>query len=195
MFHGNNLHHVWELDTISLTQWNVSVRVCVCNDLYWFICISVRYSISSKIYVHIWKSLNSCTPSTVNSELKQESRLSSLSALKTANISLSIYICVWDLASVRAPTPWVTAELHGECVSCTPPLLTDGSHWQSRWRLRPRDPQPRLMTQAADRSGRGLSGEAAGQLVCMSIFMEYAFMLAHKSWARSPSIYTHSLHL
>lgn len=29
--------------------------------------------------------------------------------------------------------------------------------------------------------GRGPSGEAAMQLVCMSKFMEYAFMLAHKS--------------
>lgn len=29
--------------------------------------------------------------------------------------------------------------------------------------------------------GRGSSGEAARQLVCMSMFMEYAFMLAYKS--------------
>lgn len=46
------------------------------------------------------------------------------------------------------------------CV-CTLPLLTDRSRWQSRWGLRPCDPQARLrtnMTQAADRRGGGLSG-------------------------------------
>lgn len=52
---------------------------------------------------------------------KQESRLSSVSALKTASISisLSIYICVWELASVSAWPPECTLspDLYGESVS------------------------------------------------------------------------------
>lgn len=59
------------------------------------------------------------------------------------------------------------------CV-CTLPLLTDRSHWQSRWRLRPCDPQPRLrtnMTQAAYRRGGGrLERQPSSWCVCQCLW-------------------------
>lgn len=74
------------------------------------------------------------------------------------------------------------------CV-CARPQLSDRSHWPSRWRLQPCDPQSRTR----DRHDTGpvtkggpvwRDSQAAG--VCVSMFMEYAFMPARKSWARSP---------
>lgn len=117
------------------------------------------------------------------------SRLSSLSALKTANIPLSIYTCVWDLTSAWALTPGVTAELHSGCVSAHCHCWQTGHTGRagggcSHAILRPDSGQTwhRPLTGGEG----GPSGAAARQLVCMSMFMEYAFMLAHKSWTCSP---------
>lgn len=142
-----------------------------------------------KIYVHIWKRLNACMLCTV---IQLSSRsLKTVKFVSAENCKYTtkyIHMCVRPHVGL-SPNPrsdgWAPQWM---CV-CTLPLLTDRSHWQSRWRLQPCDPQARLrtnMTQAAYRRGGGPSGAAAGQLVCMSMFMEYAFMLAHKSWTCSP---------
>lgn len=129
--------------------------------------------LESRIYVHIWKSLNACMLCNVNTALKQQSRLSTLSALKTANIPPSICVCERPHIGL-SPNPlsdgWAPQWM---CV-CTLPLLTDRSHWQSRWRLRPCDPQPRLrtnMTQAAYWRGGGcLERRPCSWCVCQCLW-------------------------
>lgn len=83
------------------------IQIYLFVDVMIFFGISVQYPAFVKYM---------CILGNVNTALKQELRLSGLSALKTANISLSIHKCVWDLVRAPAPAPWVTAEPQWMCV-------------------------------------------------------------------------------
>lgn len=143
------------------------------------------------VCMHIWSSLHACTcrEGCKHTCPEHESRPLSVSPLKTASPSIQVYTYVSEsLHQVQVWPPWVHADPGSEqwaCV-CARPQLSDRSHWPSRWR--PCDPQSR--TRDRHDTGRwpkgALSGETARQLVCVSMFMEYAFMPARKSWARSP---------
>lgn len=110
---------------------------------------------------------------------KQESRLSSVSWLKTASVSvtLSIYICVWELASVPGLPP---LGVHGACVSALCVCLYAADR-QVTLAEQVEAAAMRSSERTQDRHGPGRwpkeaqSGEAARQLVCVSMFMEYAF--------------------
>lgn len=81
-------------------------------------------------------------------------------------------------------TLWVTAELHTECVSarcyCWQTGHSGGAGGGCGHAI--------LSPDSGQTWHRPLMGvRLERQLVCMSMFMEYAFILAHKSWARSPA--------
>lgn len=124
---------------------------------------------------------NACMSCTVN---RKESRLSRLSALKPANLSLSIYMSLRPRVGL---TLWVTAELHTECVSarcyCWQTGHTGGAGGGCGHAILSSDSGQTWHRPLMGRGGSCLER----QLVCMSMFMEYAFILAHKSWARSPA--------
>lgn len=135
------------------------------------------------VCAHIWKILHACTYRWVckHTRPKQELRLSSVSTLKTASvsISLSIYICLCESLHQSHPDPlsghWARISTVSVCLC---PATADrqvtsaeqveaAAMWSS--------------DRTQDRHGTGQwpkeaqSGEAARQLVCVSMFMEYAF--------------------
>lgn len=131
---------------------------------------------------HIWKSLHArryrwlCK----HTRPKQESRLSSVSTLKTASvsISLSIYVCLCESLHQSQPDPectWACIPTVSVCLS------TATADRQVTLAEQVEAAAMRSSDRTQDRHGTGQwpkeaqSGEAARQLVCVSMFMEYAF--------------------
>lgn len=93
-------------------------------------------------------------------------------------ITQYIHPCLRARLSLRL-TPWLNAKLRSlqsVCVCALPLLLlllTDRSHWQSRWRQQPCDPRPALRTdttQASDRRGPCLMWQPGSWCVCQCLW-------------------------
>lgn len=89
-------------------------------------------------------------------------------------ITKYIHLCLRACISLSL-TPWVYAEPRSlqRVRVCALPLLTDRSHWQSRWRLQPCDPRTRLRTdttQAGDQRGPCLKRQPGSWCVCQCLW-------------------------
>lgn len=133
------------------------------------------------MHAHIWRF--------ANARPEQESKLSSVSTPKTASvsISLSIYICVWELASVSAWPPECTlsSDLYSECVSATADrqvTLAEQVGAAAMRSLRPDSGQTRH--RPVTKGGPVWWGsQAAG--VCVNVYGICLYACC-KSWACSP---------
>lgn len=150
-----------------------------------YVCLHVS------VCTHIWKSLHACTYMRVckHARPKQEPKLSSVSTPKTASVSvsLSIYICVWELASVSAWPPECTlsSNLYSECVSATADrqvTLAEQVEAAAMRSLRPDSGQTRH--RPVTKGGPVWWGsQAAG--VCVNVYGICLYACC-KSWACSP---------
>lgn len=131
--------------------------------------MSVCAHICKTLYASMQKSVHTCT--------KKESTLSSVSTLKTASvsISLSIYICLSESLHQSQADPLSAYWAHISTVSeylCT---VTADRQVTLAEQVEAAAMRSSDRTQDRQWPKGAQSGEAAKQLVCVSMFMEYAF--------------------
>lgn len=144
---------------------------------------------------HIWSSLHACTcrEGCKHTCPEHESRPLSVSPLKTASPSIqpSIYICVWELASGPSLTPlsarwswiWTVSACLRTAAAVRQVTLAEQVE-AAAMRSSELDSGQTRHRPVTKGGPVWRDSQAAG--VCVSMFMEYAFMPARKSWARSP---------
>lgn len=139
------------------------------------------------VCAHIWKSLHEWKKDAMQTHVPK-ARVKAVKCVNAKNCKY-IHLSVRELASAW-DWPWVYTEHISPqwvCV-CALPLLTDRSHWQSRWRLQPCDPRTGLRTdtaQASDQTGASLVRQPGSWCVCVNVY-GICLYVHSKSCACSP---------